>query len=333
MTRDLGLTEEEQRLLRAEALPDWTEPMLATLTHEPFSDPDWIYERKLDGVRVLAFIERGQVRLSSRNRQELNETYPEIVDALAAQKPPDLVLDGEVVTFAGRVTSFSRLQGRMQTHDARAARQSGIPVYFYLFDLLHLDGQDLTALPLRQRKVLLKGALQFKDPLRFTRHRNGGGVPFLAEACRKGWEGLIAKRASSSYVHHRSHDWLKLKCGRRQELVIGGFTDPEGTRVGFGALLLGHYDDGNLRYAGRVGTGFDDALLQRLRERLDGLAVERSPFADEVDRESDAHFVRPELVAEIGFTEWTDAGRLRHPRFLGLRADKPARDVVREQAE
>lgn len=308
--------------------PEWITPMLAVLTDARFSDADWIFERKLDGVRLLVFRDGDRIRLMTRNRNEVSDTYPELVEALAEQSADDFVADGEVVAFDGTVTSFSRLQDRMQITDRDKARASGVAVYLYLFDLLHFAGHDLTELPLRRRKSLLRRALGFDDPLRFTSHRNADGEAFFARACAKGWEGLIAKDATVGYCHGRSRAWLKFKCAMGQELVIGGFTEPKGERVGFGALLLGYFEADKLRYAGKVGTGFDDAFLERFRKTLDEHRRETSPFDDAV--EEDAIWVRPELVAEIGFTEWTGAGRLRHPRFLGLRQDKPAGDVIRE---
>ena len=315
--------------------PEWTAPMLATLTDERFDDPDWIYERKLDGVRLLVFRKDGAVRLMTRNEKERNATYPEIVDALEGHGP-DLVADGEVVAFEGEVTSFSRLQDRMQVEDEDEARERAeeTPVILYLFDLLHLEGHDVTGLPLRARKGLLREAVAWEDPIRFTSHRNEEGVAYWKEACDKGWEGVIAKDATSTYVHSRSKKWLKFKCVNRQELVVGGFTEPEGERVGFGALLLGYYRDGDLVYAGKVGTGWDDQTLEDLRSRMDGLERKTTPF-DEADGGSlpsqGVHWITPKLVAEVGFTEWTDDGRLRHPRFLGLRDDKDPEDVVRER--
>jgi DNA ligase D-like protein (predicted ligase) len=306
--------------------------MLATLSDDPFSDDAWIYERKLDGVRGLAFRHRRRVRLLSRNRQALDATYPELVEALAAQACDDFIVDGEIVAFQGRTTSFSRLQGRMQIQDPDAARRSGIAVYYYLFDVLHLAGHDVTHLPLRARKALLKRALRFRDPLRFTRHRNGAGLDYLRAACRKGWEGLIVKRATSVYAHRRSTDWLKFKCTRGQEFVVGGFTEPRGDRQGFGALLIGYYARGRLRYAGKVGTGYDDRTLRQLGERLARLERKTSPFtADDGLPRKAVHWVTPKLVAQVGFTEWTDDARLRHPRFLGLRRDKRPDAVVRER--
>jgi DNA ligase D-like protein (predicted ligase) len=312
--------EAERSLLRREPLPDRAEPMKAVLTDRRFSDPDWIFERKLDGIRCVAIKDAGSVRLLSRNHLSLNGRFPEVVEALEADPATQIVLDGEVVAFDGPATSFARLQQR---------GERPVPVFLYAFDLLHLAGRDTTALPLRTRKALLRRALAFGGPLRLSQHRNGDGEAFYREACSKGWEGLIAKRVDAPYVHGRSRDWLKLKCSAEQELVIGGYTEPRGSRTDLGALLLGVYEDGRLRYAGKVGTGFTRATLRDLAERLAPLRSERSPFADD-PRERGATWVRPELVAQVGFSEWTRDGRLRHPRFLGLRDDKPAREVVRE---
>jgi len=316
--------------LRKADPPDWVSPMLATLTHEHFSDAEWIFERKLDGERILAFGHASAVRLLTRNRKDAGETYPEIVEALEERAHMPCVLDGEVVAFEGNVTSFSRLQQRMQTTDPETARRSGIAVYYYLFDIIYLDGYRLDALPLRARKSLLREAVDYGGPIRFTAHRNADGEAFLSEACEKGWEGLIAKRTDAPYRHSRSRDWLKFKCTHGQELVIGGYTAPHGSREHFGALLVGYYDDGALRYAGKVGTGFDAETLERLHARFRELEQASSPFADDVD-EDEVTWVKPKLVGEFGFTEWTAYGKLRHPRFLGLRRDKEARDVVREE--
>ncbi|MCI3221130.1 non-homologous end-joining DNA ligase [Streptomyces sp. NP-1717] len=305
-------------------------PMLATLTDRRVFGDGWIFERKLDGVRVLAVRDASGVRLLSRTGRRLDATYPEIVDALAAQECEDFTVDGEVVAYAHGRTDFSRLQQRMGITDARRARASDVAVTYYLFDLLRLDGAGLTAIPLRSRKSLLRRALTYRAPLRFTPHRNAGGRELLDRACANGWEGLIAKRATGRYEPRRSTGWLKLKCEQGQEFVIGGYTEPSGSRVGFGALLLGHYEHGRLRYAGKVGTGYDRATLADLRRRLDETAVARSPFADTV-RERAPHWSEPRLVAQIAFTEWTRDGMLRHPRFLGLREDKEAKDVVRER--
>lgn len=308
----------------------WRAPMLATLTEDRFSDGDWLFERKLDGVRVIAGRDGNDVQLFSRNHKSMNASYPELVRALVEQPMERFVADGEIVAFDGKQTSFAKLQSRIHQTDPRRIETSKVTVFCYLFDLLSLDGHDITGQPLRDRKGLLRQAFNFTDPLRYSTHRNRDGERYYAEACRKGWEGLIAKRANSPYrVGRRTPDWLKFKCVRDQELVIGGFTDPAGSRVGFGALLVGYYRDGDLRYAGKVGTGYDRRMLLKLRSMMDDRAQDRSPFVDQ-PREPGAHWIRPELVAEIGFTEWTTDGRLRHPRFSGLRNDKRAKDVVRE---
>lgn len=315
---------------RPESVPAWRDPTLAMLTDERFSDPDWIFERKLDGVRCLAFRDGPNVRLLSRNRQPMNGTYPELVDALAAQDARRFVVDGEVVAFEGRRTSFARLQGRLGLTDPDAARATGIPVFYYIFDVLHLDGHTTLDVPLTWRKRLLREALRFDGPLRFTTHRVRAGEVAYRRACERGDEGVIAKRADSRYEGRRSANWLKFKCVRDQEFVIGGYTAPRGSRVGLGALLVGYHDDGDLVYAGKVGTGFDDETLRALRKRLGAAEQDHPPFTRGTVRESDARWVRPTLVAQVGFSEWTRDGKLRHPRYVGLRTDKPADQVVRE---
>ncbi len=320
----------ERALLRPLQQSRWQQPMLATLTDQPFSDPKWIYERKLDGVRAVVLRREGRTRLFSRTQKSMDGSYPELVEAVDEQAPDGVVLDGEIVAFEGPQTSFARLQARIGLTDPRRALASGVPVYLYLFDITAAGGHDLTRLPLHARKRVLQAAVDFNDSVRFSGHRNTDGEQYLREACAQGWEGLIAKRAGSRYQHGRSRDWLKFKCVRAQEFVVGGFTDPSGSRVGLGALLVGYHQGDRLRYAGKVGTGFDEKTLRSLRRRLSELAQDSSPFADPV-RERGAHWVRPELVAQIGFGEWTGDGKLRHPRFQGLREDKAPRDVVREE--
>ncbi|MBB5937735.1 non-homologous end-joining DNA ligase [Streptomyces zagrosensis] len=329
-----GLSAEQRRLL-SDAPPGAelaAAPMLAQLSDRREFGTDWIFERKLDGVRALAVRQPGAepVRLFSRSGQNINSTYPELVDVLGAQSCADFTVDGEIVAFSHGRTDFSRLQRRMGLTDPRRALATGVAVTYCLFDLLALDGYQTTKLPLRVRKSLLLRALDFREPLRLTTHRNQGGQDLLDQACSRGWEGLIAKRAQGRYRPRRSPDWLKLKCARGQEFVIGGFTEPSGSRTGFGALLLGYYEHDQLRYAGKVGTGYTEAMLRTVRARLDDLATTAAPFADPV-RERHAHWARPELVAQLAFTEWTRDGMLRHPRFLGLREDKDPREVVREE--
>lgn len=315
--------------LRREDLPTAPKAMLATLTHERFSRDGWLFERKLDGVRCLAICDGASVRLSSRTGQRLTNTYPELVDALAGHGEGGLVLDGEVVAFEHGRTSFHRLQGRMQISDPDAARRTGIAVYYYIFDILHAGGYDVRPLPVRVRKRLLRQVVPYGDPLRFTVHRNRDGEAAFEQACRWGWEGVIAKRADSRYVPTRSADWLKFRCDSQQELVICGYTPPKGSRIAFGALLLGYYDGPALRYAGMVGTGFDTATLRDLHARLQSLEQDR-PAVTGTGLPRRAHWVKPALVAQVGFAEWTSDGKLRHPRYLGLRTDKRPRDVVRE---
>src|SRR3954449_6718201 len=220
--------------------------MKAVLTDERFSDPAWIYERKLDGIRCIAIRDGGAVRLLSRNDLDLNGRFPTVAEALERQRCKRFAIDGEVVAFSGGQTSFAKLA------DARAGRAK---VFLYVFDITWLDGEDVRPLPLRERKRLLREAIDFDGPIRFTTHRNGDGVGFYEEACRKGWEGLIAKRADSPYSTTRSRDWLKFKCERGQELVIGGYTEPAGSRIELGALLLGYFEGGELRHAGQGGAG------------------------------------------------------------------------------
>jgi bifunctional non-homologous end joining protein LigD len=320
------------RLKRAEQ-PVWVEPMLATLTQRRFSDKNWIYERKLDGERCLAFRQAGELRLLSRNQKNINHQYPELVGALQKQATQHFILDGEVVAFKGNVTSFSRLQDRMHIENPDEVLKTGVAVYYYIFDLLYVEGYDVSAVSLRERKVLLKAALKFDDPLRYVIHRNQEGEAYFEDACQKGWEGIVAKDARSPYEHSRSNKWLKFKCLNQQEFVIGGYTAPQGSRIGFGALLLGYYQDNDLQYAGKVGTGFNDNTLKRLSDRLADLVQDASPFSEDDLPTEGVHWVKPKLVAEIGFEEWTEYGKLRQPRYLGLRQDKDARNVVMEIAE
>jgi bifunctional non-homologous end joining protein LigD len=333
MTRSLKtLTKNATDRLRYRALPSWIPPMLATLTDELPTSGKWVYEPKLDGVRALIYVSGGKVRIYSRNRKPLNDAYPELAEALGKAVRGDAILDGEIAAFDAErgITSFERLQQRMQLRDPVRARRSQVEVHLYLFDCLYYEGIDLTGLPLLDRKSVLKDVVWYEDPIRFTPHDTTDREAMLREACEQGAEGIIAKRADSRYVSARSSDWLKIKCLRRQELVIGGYTAPQGSRERLGALLVGHYDDKSLRYAGKVGTGYDRRTLDLLHRRLVPLHRQTSPFSAGLVPTRDVQWVTPKLVAEVGFSEWTSAGLLRHPRFLGLRDDKPAREVRRE---
>jgi bifunctional non-homologous end joining protein LigD len=325
-----ALDPEQRQLLREAPLPTPFEPMKATLVDQSFSDPAWVFEPKLDGVRALSFRDGGAVRLFSRTGKAMSG-YPELVDALEAEKCERFVADGEIVAFDGGVTSFAKLQRRMQLADPEAARRTRVAVYLYVFDLVWLEGFDLRELPLRTRKALLRGAFTFEGRVRYMSHRNEGGEELFRAACERGLEGLIAKRAESRYVNRRTRDWLKLKCSHEQEFVIGGFTAPKGSRTDFGALLVGYYEEGELCYAGKVGTGFDQRFLRELGRTLRRIERDSPPFLDVHPVPPGTHWVEPELVAEVGFGEWTRDGRLRHPRFLGLRDDKRPHEVVRER--
>ncbi len=275
------------------SLPEWLAPMAATLTQERFTGPEWIFERKFDGIRLLAYKNGPEVSLFSRNR--LRQNLPAVVMAIKDLRVNDLILDGEVTWPGGKVT-------------------------YHVFDILWLDGRNLTSLPLDARQELLN-QLPLRKPLeRVTTIEEKS--PW-EHAQKEGWEGVIAKRRDSPYEHRRSRHWLKMKCELSQELVVGGFTDPQGKRVGLGALLVGYFEGEDFVFAGRIGTGFDTKLLLDLRARLDKLEISEPPFTKAVGLPRvRAHWVRPEIVVEVGFIEWTVHGKLRHPRLLGVRKDK-----------
>jgi bifunctional non-homologous end joining protein LigD len=293
-----------KRMLNEEptSFPEWVVPMAATLTQERFTGPEWIFERKLDGIRMLAFKNGKDVKLYSRNR--LLQHYPAVAEAISKLPFREVILDGE------------------------AAWDSASRIAYHVFDILWLEGRSVMSLPLDARRALLKD-IPLRAPL--------AHVPEITDdkpwerACSEGWEGVIAKRRMSRYEHRRSPHWLKMKCEATQELVVGGFTDPQGSRVGFGALLVGYFDRNDFVFAGKIGTGFDTKLLLELRARLDKLEMPNSPFtkAKGLPRIR-AHWVRPEIVVQVAFIEWTAHSKLRHPRLLGVRYDKSPREVVRE---
>jgi bifunctional non-homologous end joining protein LigD len=281
-------------------MPDWLEPMAATLTQERFAGEEWLFEKKFDGIRLIAYKRGRDVKLYSRNR--LPQTLPSVAKAVAAIPADELILDGEVAW------------------DGNSS--------YHVFDILWLNGTKTTALPLEQRRDLLK-TLKFTAPLKRVTLLDGD-EPW-ERARREGWEGVIAKRRGSPYEHRRSKHWLKMKIEASQELVVGGFTDPQGARVGLGALLVGYYEGEDLVFAGKIGTGFDTKLLLDLRRRLDPLEIPKTPFtiAKGLPRLR-AHWVRPSIVVQVSFMEWTKHNKLRHPRLIGVRFDKQAREVVRE---
>jgi DNA ligase D-like protein (predicted ligase) len=305
--------------------------MLATLTDRREFGADWLLERKFDGERCVARKDGDQVRLESRSAKDLTGTYPEVRAAVARQRERELLLDGEVVAFDEDQTSFARLQQRLGVAAPSPEQVAAYPVVFCVFDLLEVDGDDLRGRPLLERRTRLQAAIRPGAALRLSEAWRDDSQRRFTQACRAGWEGLIAKRASAPYVSGRSRDWLKLKCVWEQEFVIGGFTDPAGSRTDFGALLVGYYEGGVLRYAGKVGTGYTGATLRELGGRLRGLETPEPPFIDARPVPPRTHWTRPELVAQIGFAEWTNDGRLRQARFLGLRDDKRPAEVVRER--
>lgn len=289
-------------------MPSWLEPMAATLTRERFSGPPWIFERKLDGIRLLAFKDGSDVQLLSRNRLPQNGHYPAFLDAVRALPCADVILDGEAVG---------------------GWEEQLLPGY-YVFDVLWLNGRDLTGLPLGTRRELL-GGLPLAPPLQRVDELDDERP--WERACHEGWEGVVAKRLDSVYEQRRSPHWLKMKCEHSDELVVGGFTEPRGKRAGLGALLLGYFSGDDLVFAGKVGTGLDTALLLELRARCDALEIASAPFTQGSGLPRlGAHWVRPEIVVEVAFMEWTPHGKLRHPRLVRLRPDKLAREVVRGPA-
>ena len=310
------------------SFPEWVVPMAATLTDKRFTGPEWIFERKLDGIRLLAFKKGRSVQLFSRNR--LPQHNPAIADAIADLPPRELILDGEV----------TGVWGPASTREADKPRGFA----YHVFDILWMDGRDVMTLPLDERRALLK-ALPLHAPLRRVTALDDE-KPW-ERACQDGWEGVIAKRRDSVYEHRRSPHWLKMKCEASQELVVGGFTDPQGGRVGLGALLVGYFaprqgsgrpepgskgEGDDFVFAGKVGTGFDTKLLLDLRAKLDRLEIGKPPFTKATGLPRlRAHWVRPEIVVQVAFTEWTVHDKLRHPRLLGIRTDKAAREVVRER--
>ena len=318
---------------RAEIAPHGELLMLATLVDAAPTDQAWFFEIKYDGVRVLASRADDHVELRGRSGQLVTTRYPEVTAALRALPLPRFLLDGEIVALddAGR-SSFQRLQERMGlTSPADIERASAeVPVSAVFFDALGLDGRDVRRVPLEARKECLRLFLPARGVVYCSDHVVGHGAEFLAAACEQHLEGVIAKKRDSVYLSRRSKDWLKIKCQLRQEFVIGGYTMPQGTRAHFGALHLGLYEDGQLVYVSKVGTGFDDRTLELVSEKLRPLARATSPFDRGTPSGRGHHWVEPRLVCEVRFTEWTRDGGIRHPAFLGLRDDKRPEDCVRE---
>jgi bifunctional non-homologous end joining protein LigD len=307
---------------RTSTLPKPLQPMLATLTDAPFDDADWVFEDKYDGFRMVAKIKEGKVTLYSRNGKIISHSYIEVAKALEGVKG-EAVIDGELVALdKNGISHFQLLQNALR-HEAK--------LLYCAFDLMFLDGEDLRGLTLLERKKRLKDILPRHKLIAFSRHRKTSGTKFFEEAERQGLEGIMAKRADSTYRSGaRTDDWLKVKTSKRQEAVIVGFTAPRRTRPFFGALTLAVRAKNGWRYIGHVGTGFSYETLEELHGKLIKLKSAKSPFAAKVKDEAVTTWVKPKLVAEVKFTEWTSSGEMRHPVYLGLRADKQATDVVRE---
>lgn len=307
-------------------------PQLATLASAPPAGDGWFHELKFDGYRILAFLHGGRVKLITRNGKDWTKRFAPVADAAAELPVSQAILDGEIVALNDQgVSDFQRLQNALKSGDADS-------LAYYVFDLPYCNGYDLTGAPLSDRKEVLAAVLNpgARDDgvIRYSDHIVGSGEAALKEACNMAREGIVCKRTDAPYEQARSRSWLKVKCLQRQEFVIGGFTKPTGARTGFGALLLGFYRDGKLVYSGRVGTGFTDASLKEIHAKLKALRTQAAPFDGWLTtaQRRGAIWVRPELVAEVEFTEWTDEGLLRHPSFQGLREDKPAKQIVREEA-
>jgi len=322
----------ETAFAEAGPMPQDAPMQLARLVERPPEGDEWLHEVKYDGYRIRLEAEGGRVRMLTRNGQDWRDRFPQVAEAAAALPVESALLDGEAVVFGtSGVPDFGALQHAI-------AKKRTQPVVYMAFDLLYLNGFDLRQAPLVKRKELLKALVSAAPrdiPVRYTDHIRGRGVDFHREACTLALEGSVSKLAERPYVPGRTDEWRKVKCLMRQEFVVGGFTEGEGSREGFGALLLGTYDDeGGLRYAGRVGTGFTDADLRAIRARLDELEVDAPPFVEAPGGlRRLTHWVRPELVAEVSFQEWTRDGVIRQPSFHGLREDKPARQVLGEAAE
>ncbi len=315
------------------AQPTFMPPMLATLTENYFSNESWMFEQKFDGERCFAYKKNGVVTLKSRNDKIMNDEYPELVAALTKQTADNFIIDGEITAFNSKgVSDFELLQGRINLHQGAevARKEKKIRIIYCIFDILYCHGYDVRSLPLSARKQLLKGLLRYTPTLSYSSFIVDHGLTLFKKACSLGWEGVIAKKIDSPYVGARSPNWLKLKCIMQQELVIGGYTEPKKSRTYFGALLVGYYEKGKLQYAGKVGTGYTQDVLAMLGKKLQKLEIKKCPFSNYDESIKGVHWVKPVLVAEFQFAQWTKAKRLRVGRYKGLRDDKAARDVVQE---
>ncbi|BDC35002.1 ATP-dependent DNA ligase [Candidatus Dependentiae bacterium Noda2021] len=332
----LLLSPDLRKKIKKVSQPHFIKPMLATLTKTYFASDDWIFEHKFDGVRCVVIKKGTDVKLFSRNENLLNVEYPEIVKALEKQKATNFVVDGEIIAVNKKgVSDFQMLQSRMNLKDHHRITEHTklLPVSIHIFDVMYVDGYDVTHLPLLDRKKILKKLLSYNATIQCTEFKSGNGIAMYKRACKNKWEGLIAKKSDSIYELRRSKNWLKFKCAQGQELVIAGFSDSRGQRTDFGALLVGYYKDGALQYAGKVGTGFSQETLTMLGKKMRALEIKKCPFADYDGPTTGIHWIKPKLVAEFQFAQWTNAGKLRVGRYKGLREDKKAHEVIREVAK
>ena len=326
----------KSRRTKVDPMPKVVHPMLATLVDAAFDDPDWLFEIKWDGYRALCKVdERGKLSLTSRNGLDFLKQFGELEDLAGAFSSVPILVDGEIVSLdsKGR-SSFQRLQGSFNRHrpSARSASAEKYPLTFVVFDCLYADGKSLLKTPLEERKAILEQLIADPGKVLYSKHVLDHGRALFEQAQQQQLEGIIGKKRDSTYQERRSRDWVKIKAQLMQECVVGGYTEPRGSRKGFGSLLLGLYDKGKLEYAGHVGTGFDERNLADIFKKLRAIEVKQSPFQGAVESNTPAHWVKPRLVAQVRFTEWTRDGLMRHPAFLGLRVDKDPKTCVREVA-
>jgi len=304
---------------RAARMPSQIKPMLATLVDEPFSDPDWIFETKWDGFRSVCFLKNGNARFVSRNQIEMTPQYPELANIGQQVRAKEAILDGEICALDRQgIPRFQMLQRKGGTQRP--------PIVYFVFDLLYVDGFDLTACTVVERKAKLAEILQPSSVIKLSDHIEGNGKAFFREIEKFRLEGMMAKRADSKYVQKRSSDWLKIKTVMRQEVVIGGYTQPRGGRSHFGSLVCGLYRDDELHYVAHIGGGFNEKLLASIYKLMQPLKRDKSPFLEVPKTNEPVQWLKPKLVAEVKFSEWTADNHLRHPVFVGLREDKDPKD-------
>ena len=316
---------------RAARMPANIHPMLATLVDEPFSNPDWVFETKWDGFRSVCFLQAGKVRLVSRNQIEMTLQYPELKNIGNQLQAKEAIIDGEIVALdEDGIPRFQLLQNKLRLRSGTYAHVEKAQIVYYVFDLLYLDGYDLMPCPLVERKALLEEIIRPTSFVKYSDHIESEGETFFKQIEKFHLEGMMAKRAASPYIQKRSSDWLKVKTVRRAEVVIGGYTQPRGSRSHFGALVVGLYRDNKLHYVAHTGSGFNQETLSKVSKLLQPLKTNECPFVVKPKTNEPAQWVKPKLVAELKFSEWTADARMRHPIFVGLREDKNPKDCTFE---